>query len=195
MVVSVALVMVSDTLPATPEQVAVITTTPAEIADTRPRVPAALETVARGLPLLQVQLAVMSCVSPSLHTPVALKVMRVCLAMRGCGGEICTSVSVAAVTTTGVEPVMAPNAALTVAEPWLSALAWPASPAAFDTPSTLGAELLQVTCVERFWAEPSLYRPVATKRWLAPSGIEGEVGVTSMVVKVAGETVTMLEAL
>ena len=77
-----------------PEQVAVITTTPAEIAETRPRVPAALETVAMGPPLVQVQLEVMSCVSPSLHTPLALKVMRVSFAMRGCGGEICTSASV-----------------------------------------------------------------------------------------------------
>ena len=73
--------------------------------------------------------------------------------MLGLAGVTAIDTSVAAVTASVVVPDTLPRAAVTVVEPWLSAVASPSKPDALLTAATLVLEELHVTAAVRFCVE------------------------------------------
>ena len=85
-------------------------------------------------------------------------------------------------------PVMAPDAALTLAVPSFIPVASPAALTAITPPG----ELVHATELVMFWVLPSEYVPVAVNCCTVPSGIAAFPKVTAMDVSAAGETVNEL---
>jgi hypothetical protein len=107
--------------------------------------------------VFHVVVAVKSWVLPSEKVPVAKNCRLVPRAMEGFWGETAIETRVAGVTVSVVDPVMDPEAAVTVVLPIESA---DATPWLFIV-ATLGFVVVQVAVVVKSWVLPSLYEPVA----------------------------------
>jgi hypothetical protein len=128
---------------------------------------------------LQVTEAVRSCVVLSENVPVAVNCWVVPRAMLGLVGVTAMETRVADVTDRVVEPETLPDAAVIVAVPAATAVAFPLEPAA-SLMATDAADVLQVTDVVRSWVVLSEKVPVAVNCWVVPRAMLGLVGVTAM---------------
>src|SRR5205807_1724453 len=140
---------------------------------------------------LQCPLGVRSCVVPSVNVPVAVNCCGLPSGTVASGGLIAIDTSVAAVTVSRVELLMAPELAVTVAVP-IPVLC--ASPAllivAVETVSDDQVAVLVRSCVL-----PSVNVPVTVKGCVVPSAMEGLAGVVARETRTAGVTVNVVEPL
>ena len=182
---SVAAVTVSVVEPVIAPETALMVVDPAPTAEARP----AAEIVAAPVFVeLQVAEAVRFWVLPSLKVPVAVNCSVSPLAIEGFAGVTLIDESVAAVTVSVVEPVIAPETALMVVDPAPTA---EARPAAEIVAAPVFVEL-QVAEAVRFWVLPSLKVPVAVNCSVSPLAIEGFAGVTLIDASVAAVTVSVI---
>ena len=112
--------------------------------------PEPLTTATPLLEELQVAVAVMSCVLPSLNVPVAANCWVVPSAIDGLAGLIAIETKTAAVTVSVVEPVTEPEATPIVVAPTPALVARPAVPAELLMVATLGAVEVHCTDVVMF---------------------------------------------
>jgi hypothetical protein len=113
------------------------------------------------------------------------------LAIEGFAGVTAIDCNVAAVTVRTVEPLIAPDVALTVEFP---------TPAPVARPAALIVAVVvvpddHVTVLVRFCVVPSLNVPVAVNCCVPPLAIEGFAGVTAIDCSVAAVTVSKVEPL
>jgi hypothetical protein len=185
---SVAAVTVNTVEPLIEDDVALIVEvpTPAPVAS-----PAALIVAVVVVPELQVTLDVRFCVVPSLNVPVAVNCCVAPLVIDGFAGVTAIDCSVAAVTVSTVEPLIAPDVALIVEVPTPDPVA---RPAAVIVAVAVVPEV-HVTLDVRFCVVPSLNVPVAVNCCVAPLVIDGFAGVTAIDCSVAAVTVSTVEPL
>src|SRR5436190_1547229 len=154
---SVAGVTVSVVVPETAPMNAVIVTVPGSTPVAKPFAPAAFVTLAVvAFVDAHVAWVVRSCVVPSVNVPIAVNWTVVPSAIDGVVGVIWIETSVAAVTVSVVEPLIAPSAAVIVVDPVPTAFARPCVPAAFEIVATVLVDDDHVTCVGRAWRGVSL---------------------------------------
>jgi methylglyoxal synthase len=151
--------------------------------------PAALIVAVVVVPDDHVTLDVRFCVLPSLNVPVAVNCWVAPLVIEGFAGVTAIDCSVAAVTVSKVEPLIAPDVALIVEVP---------TPAPVASPDVLIVAVVvvpddQVTVDVKFCVVPSLNVPVAVNCWVAPLVIDGFAGVTAIDCSVAAVTVRSVE--
>jgi hypothetical protein len=113
------------------------------------------------------------------------------LAIEGFAGVTAIDCSVAAVTVSTVEPLIAPDVALIVEVPTPAPVARPA----VVIVAVAVVPELHVTAPVKFWVEPSLNVPVAVNCCVAPLAIDGFAGVTAIDCSVAAVTVRTVEPL
>src|ERR1700733_7231650 len=185
---SVAAVTVSKVEPEIDDDVAVIVElpTPAPLAR-----PAVLIVATVAVPEVQVTVDVKFCVVPSLKVPVAVNCWVAPLAIEGFAGVTAIDCSVAAVTVSKVEPLIAPDVALIVEVPTPAPVA---RPVALIVAVAVVPEL-HVTVLVRFCVVPALKVPVAVNCCVAPLAIDGFAGVTAIDCSVAAVTVRTVEPL
>ena len=128
---------------------------------------------------------------PSLNVPVAVNCCVAPLVIDGFAGVTAIDCSVAAVTVSTVEPLIAPDVALIVEVPTPAPVA---KPDALIVATEVVPEL-QVTLDVRFCVVPSLNVPVAVNGCVAPFVIDGFAGVTAIDCNVAAVTVSTVEPL
>src|SRR5271167_2312160 len=158
---SVAAVTVRSVEPLIDDDVAEIVEVPTAAPLARP---AALIVAVAVVPEDHVTLDVTFCVEPSLNVPVAVNCCVAPLAIEGFAGVTAIDCSVAAVTVSKVEPLIAPDVALIVEFP---------TPAPVARPAALIVAVVvvpddQVTLDVRFCVVPSLNVPVAVNCCVAP---------------------------
>ena len=149
-----AAVTVSKVEPEIDDDVAVMVEVPTPAPLARPPVLIVAMVV---VPEFQVTVDVKFCVVPSLNVPVAVNCCVAPLAIDGFAGVTAIDCSVAAVTVSKVEPLIAPDVALIVEFPTPAPVA---RPAALIVAVVVVPEL-HVTVLVRFWVVPSLKVPVA----------------------------------
>jgi hypothetical protein len=185
---NVAAVTVSKVEPLMDDDVAVIVEVPTPAPVARPEAPMVAVVV---VPDDQATLDVRFCVVPSLNVPVAVNCCVAPLAIDGFAGVTAIDCSVAAVTVSKVEPLIAPDVALIVEFPTPAPVA---RPAALIVAVVVVPEL-HVTVLVRFCVVPSLNVPVAVNCSVAPLAIDGFAGVTAIDCSVAAVTVSKVEPL
>jgi hypothetical protein len=183
---SVAAVTVSKVEPEIDDDVAVIVEVPTPAPLARPAVLIVATVV---VPEFQVTVDVKFCVVPSLNVPVAVNCWVAPLAIDGFAGVTAIDCSVAAVTVSKVEPLIAPDVALIVEVPTPAPVA---RPVALIVAVAVVPEL-HVTVLVRFCVVPSLKVPVAVNCCVAPLAIDGFAGVTAIDCNVAAVTVSKVE--
>jgi hypothetical protein len=198
MLTSVAAVTVSVVEPAISEtgMVAVIVAVPTPAPFATPSLPEAFEMVAiEPDDVDQLTVFVRSCVLPSVYVPVAVKPWVVPFAMLGVPGVTAMLTSVAAVTVSVVEPAISETGmvAVIVAVPTPAPFATPSLPAALETVAIEPDDVDQLTVFVRSCVLPSVYVPVAVKRWVVPFAMLGVPGVTATLTSVAAVTVSVVE--
>jgi hypothetical protein len=151
--------------------------------------PAEFTVAVAGVPDVQVTVAVMFWMLPSLYVPVAENCSVDPATIEGFAGVTAIDCSVAAVTVSKVEPLMDDDVAVMVEVPTAAPLAKPAAliVAVAVVPDD------QVTVEVKFCVEPSLNVPVAVNCCVAPLVIEGFAGVTAIDCSVAAVTVSTVE--
>jgi hypothetical protein len=183
--VSTAGVTVSEVMPLTLPELAVMTDEPVASADARPIV----EMVATaGLADAHVTEAVTFLVEPSVYVPVAMNCSVRPLATDGSAGVTAIEVKSAAVTVRVVVPVTPPSVALTVLPPSASAMARPV----LVILATATLDDAQAADAVRFCVVPSEYVPVATNCSVNPLATLGLTGVSAIDVTTAGVTVNVV---
>ena len=185
---NVAAVTDSKVEPLIDDDVAVIVEVPTPAPVARP---AALIVAVVVVPDDHVTVLVRFCVVPSLNVPVAVNCCVAPLAIDGFAGVTAIDCSVAAVTVSKVEPLIAPDVALIVEVP---------TPAPVARPAALMVAVAvvpedQVTLDVRFCVVPSLNVPVAMNCCVAPLAIDGFAGVTVIDCSVAAVTVSKVAPL
>ena len=189
-------VSVLDPLTRLAGSVAVTVVAPTETLVPRPWLPGALLTVATvSSEELHVTESVRSCVESSLYVPIAVNCCVVPSAMDGSVGVTSSEVSTAAVTVSVVEPprLLPGSVAVMLVTPTETLVARPSLPGALLTVATVSSEELHVTALVRSWVELSLKVPIAVNGCVVPSAIDGSVGVTSIEVRTAAVTVSVVE--
>jgi hypothetical protein len=183
---NVAAVTVSRVEPLMDDDVAVMVEVPTPAPLARPAV---LIVAIAVVPELHVTVPVRFCVVPSLNVPVAVNCCVAPLVIDGFAGVTAIDCSVAAVTVSTVEPLIAPDVALIVEVPTPAPVARPAV-------VIVAVEVvpeLHVTVLVKFCVLPSLNVPVAVNCWVAPLVIEGFAGVTAIDCSVAAVTVSNVD--
>jgi hypothetical protein len=181
--------------PDTPPEVAETVVEPAATEVASPFEPAALLTVATPVDEeLQVTDAVTSWVVLSEYVPVAMNCRLVPLTMPGLVGVMSRETRVAGVTVNVVDADSLPDAAVIVVEPAATEVASPFEPAALLMEATPVSEEPHTAELVRSWVDPSEYVPVTVNCRFVPLTILGLVGVRSRETRVAGVTVSVVDA-
>ena len=177
----------------TPDCVAERVVVPAASAVASPCVPAAFDTLATAAcEDAHVTWAVTSCVLPSEYVPVAVSCTVVPFAACGFVGVTTSEVSVALVTVTVLVPLTPLRVAETSAVPAETAVARPCVPLLLETVTAALFELAHDACEVRSWKVPSENVPVAVNSVVVPAAIVGSTGFTSIDVRTAFVTVTLV---
>ena len=191
MVTRAAGVTVNEADAATEPELMPIDVVPAAIVVAKPCEPTELLMVATLAAVeLQWPACVRSCVEPSVYAPVAVNCCGTPAGTLADGGLIAIETNCAAVTVSGVEPVIDPpvvdpEVALMLAAPTVTLTASPLFTVAADGLSDNHVAEAVKSCVL-----PSVKVPVAVNCWVVPSAIESACGVTAIDTSAAVVTVT-----
>ena len=178
---SVADVTLSEAVPLTDPDLAVIVVDPTAAVVARPARLMVATLVAEDAQLAE---DVRSWVLPSEYVPVALNWAVVPFAIDGLAGDTAIDTSAAAVTFKGVLPLTDPDLAVMVVAPTAAPVATPVAPMV----ATLLAEDVQFAEDVRSWVLPSEYVPVALNWAVVPFAIDGLAGDTAIDTSAAGVT-------
>jgi hypothetical protein len=140
---------------------------------------------------VHVAVLVRFCWLPSVNVPVAVNCCVNPLATDGFAGVTAIVCKTAGVTVSAVEPLIDPDVALIVVDPVATVLAKPA----LLMVATAVAEDVHVAVLVRFCWLPSVNVPVAVNCCVNPLATDGFAGVTAIVCKTAGVTVSVVEPL
>ncbi len=175
----------------TEPRMAVIGDVPGPMPVAWPAVPEELLIAATpALEEFQVTSVVRSCVLPSVKVPVAVNCSIVPGAIEGFAGLIEIDTRVALVTVRIEEPETEPEVAVIVAALAVKPVARPL----LLIWATVVGDALQTADVWMLWMLPSLNVPVAVNRCVVPAAIVGFAGATEIETRVAGVTVSVVEA-